>query len=81
MTRTFRMLIVAAALMLSMLLGALLPLVVRRAEGASLERVTRPPRVIVLPCAMAGYPAGWGPGCTVHRPISTSPLRQRMTLR
>lgn len=40
---------------------------------------SRPPtyRTRVISCAAAGYPAGWGPGCTVYRRVPVAPRAPR----
>ena len=68
MSSTTKLAIILLCLILSFLLGAL---VVQVAYGAPEDGYPPPgTRVVILPCVAAGYPAGWGPGCTVHRVVS-----------
>lgn len=63
--RRFRFLLV----MLVVCFVVLVALVVDQAEGSWAQAGARPPayRTVVMSCAAAGYPAGWGSGCTVYR--------------
>lgn len=61
-----RLFLLALAIALAAMLGA------ARAEAGTY----RPPRrIVVMSCQAAGYPAGWGTGCTVYRPVYGTSVR------